>query len=198
MIEIGPARECEMVLAFLQAEIDSPRYAHYIEIALRGSGHSARLIYDANLDNDSENEARRIILAQYRGFGRNSYLFAGFPADVSWRRVELERSEYNRLLFARDPNWVEMSGGTRRPSRLLERMRHGEIHADFVGGITAIQEQLRSGRRYPELIVAEGANGDFILIEGHTRATAYHASALEENVKLIVASSPSMNRWRYY
>jgi hypothetical protein len=198
MIEIGSARECEMVLAFLRAEVESPRYAKSIESIVEWSVQSAQLIYDANLENESENEVRRIVLAQYRGYGCNSALFSDFPTDVSWRRVELEPREHDRLLYAREEHWIAMSGKTRRPDRLIERMRRGELPADFVNGVTAIQEQLRRGRRYPELIVAEGSCGNFILIEGHTRATAYAASALEEKAKLIVASSPSMDGWKYY
>ena len=198
MIEIGPARECEMVLAFLRAEIDSLTYEKSVKAALQGSGYSTELIYEADLENDSENEARRIVLARYRGYGWNSGLFKDFPTDVTWRRVELEPSEFNRFLYIKDKGWIEMSGGTRRPDQLLERMRRGETPAGFADSIAAIQEQLRKGKRYPELIVAEGMNGDLILIEGHTRTTAYTASELEEDVKLIVASSPSMHRWHYY
>jgi hypothetical protein len=44
----------------------------------------------------------------------------------------------------------------------------------------------------------EGQDGELILIEGHSRATAYAACGFAENVKMFLASSPSMHGWVFY
>jgi hypothetical protein len=59
----------------------------------------------------------------------------------------------------------------------------------------AIAKELRQGKVFPELIAAD-ANGSLILIEGHSRATAYALESTED-VQTIVATSPSMDRWAY-
>jgi hypothetical protein len=38
----------------------------------------------ADLSNDTENVTRSRLLAAYRGYGQNTALFTGFPADVEW------------------------------------------------------------------------------------------------------------------
>jgi hypothetical protein len=62
----------------------------------------------------------------------------------------------------------------------------------------AIQDAIARGKQFPELIAAEGQNGDLILIEGHSRATAYVACCFAKNVKMFLASSPSMHGWVFY
>jgi hypothetical protein len=37
-----------------------------------------------------------------------------------------------------------------------------------------------------------------VLIEGHTRATAYALAQLPERIECIVGSSPIMNQWAFY
>src|SRR5262245_54609974 len=86
LIELGPSSEAAMVLAFLQAERESPRFSWAID------GDSSGLLDGANLDDPEENAARARMLG-YRGFQQRDFLFRGFPADVQWRRVELEAAD---------------------------------------------------------------------------------------------------------
>lgn len=44
--------------------------------------------------------------------------------------------------------------------------------------IRAVATALRGGRRYPPLIAVESGQGDLILVEGYTRATAYALTGL--------------------
>ena len=63
MIELGPASESEIVLAFLRAEIDSPNSCQSIMRLLDACGITRqRLIDDADLQNDCCNALRRIVL----------------------------------------------------------------------------------------------------------------------------------------
>jgi hypothetical protein len=112
MIERGPATEDEMIVAFLRAEIDSSRYRDCIQAGVAHLGVNRRLIDAPNLADSTENVLRRRLL-YYRGYESRKYLFAGFPSDVDWRRVEVEACDVNRMQYMPDRNWLEISGETR-------------------------------------------------------------------------------------
>src|SRR5436309_236272 len=114
MIELRPARECEIVSAFLKAEVDSSRYSKYILPQLARVGLLRdQLIDDPDLDNEHHNLIRQKILGEYRGYGRGVGLFYLFPADVHWRRVELEPHELGCLKYiGRDKSWLSFSEET--------------------------------------------------------------------------------------
>src|SRR2546426_7991730 len=178
MVELGRARECDVFLAFLRAEVDSPAYGKHIAPWLAeahrvlGIGRDT-LIDNPDLENSQQNVIRKRMLS-YRGLESRQALFCGFPTDVLWRRVELEPHELGRLKYiGKDENWMSFSEGTRRPSRVVERIAKGELLDNPGRAISDIQEKLRRGERFPELIAAEGNGDDLILIEGHRRATAY-------------------------
>jgi hypothetical protein len=61
-----------------------------------------------------------------------------------------------------------------------------------------LAEDLRRGKRYAELIGVDGQSGNIILMEGHTRATAYALAQLPDRIECIVGSSPSMSQWAFY
>ncbi len=199
MIELGPAKECDVVLAFLKAEVDSPRYAGKILEKLQRCGLSRnQLIDNPDLDNEQHNCVRQKILGGYRGYGRGEALFLRFPTDVYWRRIELEPQELGRLQYLREEHWMKFSEETRQPSRVVERIARGELREDPGPRIMAIQEKLRRGERFPELIAAEGELGALILIEGLSRATAYVGLGWAEKISMFLASSPSMHKWHWY
>src|SRR5947209_2105215 len=112
MLELGPAEEKEVVLAFLKAEVEATRYGQTVEHWLARSGFTReQLIDNADLEDMTQNHARGLILQNYRGFKANRFLFAGFPQDAVWRRVEVEPHETSRLRYARYKDWVVSSGG---------------------------------------------------------------------------------------
>jgi hypothetical protein len=199
MLELGPAEEKEVVLAFLKAEVEATRYGPTVQHLLARSGFTRRqLIDNADLADMTQNHARSSILQNYRGFQANRFLFAGFPKDAVWRRVEIEPHETGRLRYARYKDWVVFSGGTRKPSDLVANLSRGQVPIEDAKRFRAIQDAIVQGRRFPELIAAEGQDGELILIEGHSRATAYAACGFAENVKMFLASSPSMHGWVFY
>src|SRR5437588_2751112 len=102
VVERGPARECDMIAAFLQAEISSHRYSQFILPNLeRNRLARADLIDRPDLENEVHNQIRRLLL-QYRGYGTNSCLFTGFPTDVVWRFVDIEPHDHHMLYCAND------------------------------------------------------------------------------------------------
>jgi hypothetical protein len=199
MIESGPARECEMVLAFLKAELDSPRWANTLLQALARTGFSrSQLFEEANLDDPRQNAARRAILGDYRGFGANNWLFRGFPDDAVWRRAAIDPADHGRLIYANSPPWIELSDRTRLVTRLAEKLISAALPPDTADHVRAVQAELKAGKKLPELIAAEGSNGMLILIEGHCRATAYVGLSWKESIPAFLASSSLMHRWHWY
>jgi hypothetical protein len=201
MIELGPASEDEMIAAFLRAEIDSSRYGNnHVKAGLGRFGLDRRVIDAPNLADVDENEVRKRLM-EYRGYQARELLFSGFPLDAIWRRVELDVHDFETMRYINDartstPCWTSLSGGTRLVSLGARNFRENPATAG-ISQISDIAEALRKGMRFSELIAAETRSGSLVLIEGHSRATAY---VLEQfaHVEALVATSPSMDRWYFY
>jgi hypothetical protein len=203
VIEIGPASENEMVLAFLRAEVDSPRFGQYYKPCLNqlremaGSAPQS-LIDDADLGSSRDNALRIELLKAIRGYRANQRLFIGFPDDAQWRRVGLEPSDWYKVKYAKHPTWVALSGGTRIVADGAKNLGSVDAPEDSERNIKAVEAQLRRGKRYAELIGAAGPAGEIILVEGHTRATAYALAQLPDLAECILGSSPTMSSWAFY
>jgi hypothetical protein len=199
MIERGPARECDMVIAFLQAEISSSRYAQYILGNLAFNKLSRDTLIDRpDLENENDNALRRALLQVYRGYGSNTYLFIGFPQDVVWHFVDLEPQDHGNLFFAKEPSWIQLSDGTRSVERLAGKIARLEEIGDIANRVRAIQQDLIDGKTMAPLITVEGENRRLILVEGHSRATAYLGLNWQRNIKVLVGFSATMYNWQYY
>jgi hypothetical protein len=193
MIECGAATESDMVLAFLRAEVDSPRFSHAVQNCLLMLEHDRLLIDNADVADIRENGVRRALLGCYRGYGHDAYLFRGFPNDVRWRRLLLEKGDLRTLLYAREPSWIAFSDGT----RLVSAGAKNAAVSPTGEGAIVVAKAIKEGTQFPELIVADAAEGPLVLVEGHTRATA-HVLAGSEAVEVIIGSSKQMARWEYY
>lgn len=64
--------------------------------------------------------------------------------------------------------------------------------------ILAIAERIRDGVCFPPLIAAQHDKGDLVLIEDHSRATAFLLESYGGTVKALVGSSHSMKEWPFY
>jgi hypothetical protein len=199
MVELGPATQDEMILAFLRAEIRSSRYRQLIMQNLARVGFEERLIDSPNLADARENNARERLLC-YRGWP-NTFLFQGFPRDATWRRVLLEPRDFEAMRYIDDADtgrhWVNLSDGTRLVTVGARNVRQRPTNHD-AQQIVAIAERVRTGSRFPELITVQADDASLILLEGHSRATAYVIEQLFDRVEALVASSTSMPAWYFY
>jgi hypothetical protein len=196
MIEHGRAGDCDMVIAFLQAEISSSRYSKFLLGNLQYNRLSRALIDSPDLENESDNSIRRALLQIHRGYGANTHLFIGFPADVVWRSVEIEPKDHHLLLFAKEDSWIEISEGTRSVKRAAGRIDRFE-RPDTADRVRAIQRDITNGKSMAPLILVEGENGTLILVEGHSRATAY-VRPNWPHISALIGSSATMHKWHYY
>lgn len=214
MKELGPATENDIVLAFVQAEIDSARYGELYSGTLLNSGLDRQSLVDApNLRSARDNLVRRDLLRAIRGYPSGTLLFTGFPTNVLWRRTTIMPDEFRILKYAKYPSWEALSGGSRL---VVDGARNVAVQivvrgpdansiaqiereiADGKRNITAVANEIKNGKRYPPLIAVEDEGGFLILIEGHTRATAYALAQVNEPIEILVGSSPDMMNWVFY
>jgi len=202
MVDLGPATEHEMVLAFLRAEVDSSRFGKYYQGAVDGLTESGlgrgTLLDSADLRSDQHNAIRKAILSGVRGYGVGQRLFVNFPSDVTWRRVTLGPEDFGKLMYANWDGWIKLSGGTRRVIDGAANIYSVDLGDGTNDLILAMAADLKAGRTFPQLIAAAGENGNVILIEGHARATAYVLANSPERIECILGASPTMRNWAVY
>ena len=185
MIERGPATEDEVICAFLQAELNSDRWApRRVNPALEVLGFDRSLIDVPNLNDPMENRRRKQVLT---ACGR------GLPLDLTWRLVDLEASDFETMQYMADRNWIEFSNGERLVS-VGARNFHRYSSDERFRGIVAITQAIRDGKRFPPLIAMQHHGRHLELIEGHFRATAYAMEGYAGLVEAFVGSSPSMKK----
>src|SRR5262245_2755847 len=189
-----------MVLAFLRAEIDSPRFPTaqglLLRDQLRGMGlDSSTLINTADLCDAAANAMRREILRQWT---EPKKVFTGMPADVAWRRVRLQPDEIGGLTYCNHRTWLALSG----PSRLVA---DGAAKIDKVIApdnvnehVARVTDRVQRGERFPELILVQTRDARLIILEGHTRATAYVLAPVHEPIEALVGTSPRISQWAFH
>jgi hypothetical protein len=195
MQELGAASEDEVVLAFLRAEIDSPHWGpRYLHVISECHLDRSSLIDAADLTDVQACGIRELILGAVRGYGRDALLFTGFPRDTAWRRVRVEPSDLHRLkCISRDEQWFGLTAGTRL---IREAARNLSDRPDLAARVSDVIRRIEHGLPIAELIIAETSSGDLILVEGHTRATAY-AVLSDRAFQAFVGTSPLLGRWTF-
>jgi hypothetical protein len=195
MIELGAASEDAVVLAFLRAEIDSPKWAHlYLRILRDLHLDRGSLIDVADLNDAGAGRVRKIVLGDVRGYGRDNALFTGFPQDTTWRRVQVEPSDFHRLkCISKDERWSKLTAGTRL---IQEAARNLDANPDAAARVRGMTQRIEQGLPIAELIMVETNSGGLVLVEGHTRATAY-AVLSDRAFPAFIGTSPLMSRWHF-
>jgi hypothetical protein len=195
MLELGVASEDDVVLAFLRAEIDSPKWGPFYLRLLRDL-HLDRgsLIDVADLADMRAGSIRKDILGAVRGYGRNDALFTGFPRGTTWRRVQVEPSDFHRLkCISNDEQWFNLTAGT----RLIQgAARNLDAYPELAVRVRGAIKRIEQGLPVAELIMVENHSGDLILVEGHTRATAYAVLA-DRSFQSFVGTSSLMGQWAF-
>jgi hypothetical protein len=200
MIEVRPVTVDEMVLAFVRAEIDSPtdRGKILIDALVELHEDRAQLIDRADLTDERQNRARRAIVGAARGYGLNKYLFRNFPYDTAWRLVKVTAGGGSRFKYANCEPWTWLSGSSRLVEdgvKNLDQPQFGVIRENVSGIVT----RLRHGDTLEALIAVESSRtAQPVLIEGHTRATAYALTRSPGEIDVIIGSSPTMDRWVFF
>jgi hypothetical protein len=192
MKRLTRATEDEVVLSFLRAERNSSRWSEHVATGIRDRW---ALLDQPNLSDDSENIARREALA-YRGYGRNQFLFDGFPTNVDWSRVRLSRTEVANLLFGAG-QWHDVSEGTRKVSTAAAHIASKRpIGYESVPSIISLD---RSGTRFePLIVVGRSTDGPHVLVDGYARATAYASTLSGTDIDAFAGYSADIRDWSFW
>lgn len=123
------------------------------------------------------------LLGTVRGCPDREY-FRGFPPDVQWALVELDEQDVAQVLYIDWEYWKEVSGGTRSAQQAAALMGWTE-------GIDWNREV------EPMVLVTDDAKTRLVVLEGHSRLTAYvlDAGDWQRPVLAYLGSSHAMVDW---
>jgi hypothetical protein len=196
-----PATEAEVVLAFLRAEAESPRFGDDVRRALADVG-GTRLVREPDLDSAVENEARDRALTVARGWP-DAEVFEDFPrASVDWSHGTMPADLLARVRFIDYSYWNELSGSSRRPADVRATIEAGELPEWLVELGTdwpfELAERLAEDEAIDDLIVMATPDlSRLVVLEGHARLTAIFVGGLERRltVRAYLGVSPEIERW---
>jgi hypothetical protein len=205
MEDLGAATEDQVILAWLQAVIESPDFQAYVvgdppePAKLSAALKAAR---QPDLKDAGQNELRRQIVTSVYGFGKGSGSFQGLGDDLRWRRVRLTNEDVGELLYARHEGaWQLLSPVTRKVAEGASNVGHV-----YTGdGTNMVVLSLASGlchseKKVPEIIALKRPDdGKLVILEGHARATAIalEAHRFPNGVQAYVGEGPSVTGWAY-
>jgi hypothetical protein len=202
MVDLGPATPHEMVLAFLRAEIDSPRFSlegMRLRDQLRKCGlDPSSLIDNADLGDSQANERRKEILRGWRGYPDGPRVFTNMPADITWRRVRLQPDEIGGLKYCHHRTWLALSGDSRLVADGAANIGTAVAPDNVNTHVACVADRVRRGEKFPELILVQALDGGLILLEGHTRATAYVMAPVREPIEALVGTSSHISQWAFH
>ena len=206
MEDLGAASDNQVILAWLQAEIESPGFQTYVVGDPPEPANLSRamtLARKPDLDNAEQNAARREIIAAAHGFGRGAMIFAGLSDDITWRRVRLTVSDVAAMLYSnRSAGWTTLAPGTRTVGEGAAKAARVFSGDDTNMHILSLARTICHAEAAPvlsELICLRLPDGGISVMEGHTRATAIvmEAHRLKDGVEAFLGESPSIANWAY-
>ncbi|MBI3632014.1 MAG: hypothetical protein HY225_01015 [Candidatus Vogelbacteria bacterium] len=202
MHKIKDISEDEMIAVFLKGEINSRRFGSSITDYLQKYNIGRRIIDQPNFLDLVENNFRRSVIAEYRGYGINKKLFENFPSNVKWQRAFLTKHDLEKVKYINYDYWVELSSGLRLPIDAAENIKKGlEVFNKKNEQYLNAAEFFKAGNLLPEMIfVGRDDQSYLVVLEGHLRITAYML-ALEfvpDKLEVIVGYSPKIVTWDMY
>jgi hypothetical protein len=143
------------------------------------------------------------VLGEFRGYGENRELFAGFPDEVGWMHVLLSPAELLDVRYIDYSYWTALTEGTRRPTDAARFVRRGGLVFDRMptGHFLALAEAVREGVTWePIICVRAGEDHPLVVLEGHTRLTAMAlvSDCLPDEVPVLLGTSAAIADWPCY
>lgn len=206
MEDFGAVSDDHVILAWLEAEIESPPFqAYLIGDPPKPShlSHALALARNADLGNAEHNAERRRIIAATHGFGRGALIFAGLEDDISWRRAQVSTAEVAEMLYSnRNATWTTLAPATRTVAEGASNAARVFTGDDMNLHILSLARIICHADPAPELspiLCLRTPGGGISLLEGHTRATAIviEGHKLPLGVEAFIGESPSIRSWAY-
>jgi hypothetical protein len=206
MDDLGLATENQVILAWLQAEIESVVFQQYLAgeppnpVYLASALRAAR---SPNLRDADQNELRRKIVVKTHGFGLGIKSFEGLANDIQWRRARVTSHEIGEMLYASGhPAWAALAPVTRKVAEGASNVGH--VFTADQTNMLVLALALRIADSHPMPVLPEiiclrrPDDSRLVIMEGHTRATAIMLEAHRiPQVNVYVGASPSVASWAY-
>jgi len=202
--DVGAATEDQVILAWLQAEIESPDFQAFIVGNPPNPANLSQALKAArspDLRDESQNDLRRQIITAIYGFGRGTASFQGLDDDLTWHRYRVSTSDVAEMLYARHEGaWQLLSPVTRKVAEGATNIGHVYTGDPTNMVVLSLASGLcHSDRKVPEIIALKAPDGRLVILEGHARATAVvlEAHRFRQGVYAYVGSGPSVANWAY-
>ncbi len=202
----GVATEDQVILAWLQAEIESVAFQQYLAGDPPDPVYLSRALKAArspNLRDSDQNDLRRRIITKTHGFGLGMLSFEGLANDVKWRKARASSVEVGEMLYAsRHAAWTALSPVTRKVAEGASNVGHVFTGEETNMLVLALALRICNSNPVPqlaEIICLKRSDGRLVILEGHTRATAIalEAHRFNHGVHIYVGESPSVAGWAY-
>ncbi len=204
MEDLGTASEDQVILAWLQAEIESPDFQAFVIGNPPNPANLALALKAArspDLRDKAQNHLRRQIITAVYGFGTGAGSFEGLSNDIKWRRMHLTTDEVSEMLYARrDGAWRLLSPVTRKVAEGATNAGHIYTGDSTNMVVLSLASGLcHSEKKVPEIIALRRPDGPLVILEGHARATAIvlEAHRFPHGVHVYVGAGPSVANWPY-
>lgn len=166
--------EAEMIAEFLKAEYRSERFSEQIKEAMSALSLNESIILSADLNNADENNARKKLLGEFRGYGLNRELFERFPTEITWSLCNFVNGDLKNIRYIDYSYWNELSQGTRSPLTAAQTILNGiEIYEQSNEGFVKAAKFLKDGGKFLRTILLTSDFEHFVIVEVHLRMTAY-------------------------
>ncbi len=190
--------ENDMILEFLQAELDSSRFGNKINAELLKLNLNRDILTNADLEDTHQNKMRKDLFRAYRDYENEQGLFAGFPKDIEWYEAELSRKELlSDVHYINYDYWIELSKGSRLPKDAARSIEQGvEVFKQSNSGFLSASNAFKKGKKFHKLILVSDRK-KAVVLEGHLRITVYalNPELIPETLSVIIGYSDNMSKW---
>ena len=204
MEDLGAATEDQIILAWLQAEIESIGFQEYIVGDPPNPAYLSQALKAArspDLRNAEQNELRRRIIAKSHGLGQGTGSFEGLDNGIQWHRFRLTTSEVAEMLYASGhPAWAMLAPVTRKVAEGATNVGHVFTGDQTNMVVLSLAEGIcHADKKVPEVICLKRPDGRLVILEGHARATAIvlESHRFQRGVDVYVGESPSVAKWAF-
>ena len=202
MEDLGGATEDQVILAWLQAEIESPDFQAYVIGNPPNPSRLSAVLKAArspDLKDPAQNQLRRELITAVYGFGQGAGSFQGLGNDIVWRRFRLTTDDVGELLYARQgAAWPILAPATRKVAEGATNVGHVFTGDQTNMVVLSLASGLcHSGKKVPEIIALRRPDGAFVILEGHARSTAIvlEAHRFPDGVHAYIGDGASVANW---
>ncbi len=187
------SNEAEVIAEFLKNEF-------YQEEFHADRESFERLVLEADLDSEDENNLRRALLYRRRG-----HMWREIPTDTQWGEVELEPGDLRFIRVFPRAQWRKVADGSFLLRDIVSRLRTIRFTGgkrDFILRVQALSYRLRNEQdRSAVLLIGMDDQHPLTILEGNHRLTAALLAGpalFGHQFRVFCGLSPQMSRSCWY